>query len=69
MRSESKLVGSGQFFVVWCTTDQLVHCALDWFERLGYDPKGCELYLYRVKSGESLMEARSGADVQIARQI
>jgi len=31
-------------------------------------PKDGELYLSRVKSGETLMEARSGTDVQIVRQ-
>jgi hypothetical protein len=32
------------------------------------DPKDGELYLFRVKSGEILMEALSGSDVQIDRQ-
>ena len=32
------------------------------------DPKDGELCLSRVKSGETLMEARSGTDVQIVRQ-
>ena len=31
-------------------------------------PKDGELYLSRVKSGETLMEARSDTDVQIVRQ-
>jgi hypothetical protein len=33
-----------------------------------WDPKGGELYLGRVKPGETLVEARSGSDVQIDRQ-
>jgi len=37
-------------------------------EHLSSDPKGGELYLARVKSGETLMEARSGSNVQIDRQ-
>ena len=32
-----------------------------------YDPKDGELYLRRVKPGETLVEARSGTDVQIVR--
>ena len=34
----------------------------------GSDPKDGELCVSRVKSGETLMEARSGTDVQIVRQ-
>jgi hypothetical protein len=37
-------------------------------ERIRCDPKDGELCLSRVKSGETLMEARSGSDVQIDRQ-
>jgi len=33
------------------------------------DPKDGELYLDRMKPGETLVEVRSGANVQIARQI
>ena len=32
-----------------------------------YDPKDGELYLRRVKPGETLVEARSDTDVQIVR--
>lgn len=32
-----------------------------------YDPKGHELFLPIAKSGETLMKATTGADVQIAR--
>ena len=38
-------------------------------EQIWYDPKDGELCLNRVKPGEILVEARSGADVQIARLI
>ena len=38
------------------------------YEHIGSDPKDGELCLSRVKSGETLMEARSGTDVQIVRQ-
>ena len=37
-------------------------------EHTWWDPKDGELCLSRVKSGETLMEARSGTDVQIVRQ-
>ena len=37
-------------------------------ERIGSDPKDGELCLSRVKPGETLVEARSGTDVQIVRQ-
>jgi hypothetical protein len=38
-------------------------------ERRWWDPKGGELYLNRLKSGESLMEDRSCSDVQIDCRI
>ena len=38
------------------------------YEYVCQDPKDGELCLNRVKSGETLMEARSGTDVQIVRQ-
>ena len=37
-------------------------------EPLRYDPKDGELYLSRVKPGETLVEARRDTDVQIVRQ-
>ena len=37
-------------------------------ERMCWDPKDGELCLGRVKSEETLMEARSDTDVQIVRQ-
>jgi len=39
------------------------------FEHARSDPKGSELCAYRMKPGESLVEVRSGANVQIAREI
>ena len=44
----------------------LLYCSE--YEYNCYDPKDGELCLSRVKSGETLMEARSGTDVQIVRQ-
>ena len=37
-------------------------------EHIRWDPKDGELFLSRVKPGETLVEARSGTDVQIVRQ-
>ena len=39
------------------------------YKHICWDPKDGELCLNRVKSEETLMEARSGSDVQIDRQI
>jgi hypothetical protein len=39
------------------------------YERKASDPKDGELYEDRVKPEETLVEARSGSDVQIDRQI
>jgi hypothetical protein len=38
-------------------------------ERVCWDPKDSELCLNRVKPEETLVEARSGSDVQIDRKI
>ena len=38
-------------------------------EHICWDPKDGELCLNRVKPEETLVEARSGSDVQIDRQI
>ena len=43
-------------------------CTFAW-EYVCWDPKGGELCLERIKSGETLMEVRSGTDVQIVRLI
>ena len=43
----------------------LLHLAAQ--EHICWDPKDGELCLCRVKSGETLMEARSDTDVQIVR--
>ena len=39
------------------------------YEHTCWDPKDGELCLNRVKPEETLVEARSGTDVQIVRQI
>jgi hypothetical protein len=39
------------------------------YEHSCWDPKDGELCVNRVKPGENLVEARSGSDVQIDRQI
>ena len=39
------------------------------YEHSRWDPKDGELCLNRVKPEETLVEARSGSDVQIDRQI
>jgi len=39
------------------------------FKSICCDPKDGELYLCRIKSGETLMEVRSNTDVQIVCQI
>jgi hypothetical protein len=38
-------------------------------ERISYDPKEGELYLPRLKALETLLEDRSGSNVQIDRQM
>ena len=38
-------------------------------EHTCWDPKGGDLCPHRVKPGEILVEARSGTDVQIVRQM
>ena len=55
---------------LFCTIDRLqsIERGLSMSDK-GSDPKDGELCLSRVKSGETLMEARSGTDVQIVRQI
>ena len=44
------------------------HVNLSEQERTRWDPKDGELCLSRAKPGETLVEARSGSDVQIDRQ-
>ena len=46
----------------------LVHMTRFEFEHSCWDPKDGDLCLSRVKSGETLMEARSDTDVQIVRR-
>ena len=67
MRNESERVGS---VLKRCTIDR-AELLLFWseYEHICWDPKDGELYLNRVKPEETLVEARSGSDVQIDRQI
>ena len=64
MRNESEKVGSSVHhrphlvITTWCE-----------HEHICWDPKDGELCLNRVKPEETLVEARSGSDVQIDRQI
>ena len=46
----------------------VIFCDRFEYEHICWDPKDGELCLSRVKSGETLVEARSGSDVQIDRQ-
>ena len=46
----------------------ILHCEGTAEQHVCSDPKDGELCLSRVKSGETLMEARSDTDVQIVRQ-
>ena len=51
----------------WALQAELVLLHLAAQEHICWDPKDGELCLCRVKSGETLMEARSDTDVQIVR--
>ena len=53
----------GQLWPTWILGDRFE------YEHSRKDPKDGELYLGRVKPGETLVEARSDSDVQIDRQI
>ena len=72
MRSESKEMFTFHSpkvaYLVASRIDRLDKFRLDRFEyeHVWCDPKESELCVASVKSGETLMEARSGADVQIA---
>ena len=46
----------------------MIFCERFEIEQACWDPKDGELCLSRVKPEETLVEARSGADVQIARR-
>ena len=64
MRNESEKVGSSEHH-----RPRLVITTWREQEHLCWDPKDGELCLNRVKPEETLVEARSGTDVQIVRQI
>lgn len=65
MRNESEKVGS----FIRAPSTKL--CIYIWFEyeHICWDPKDGELCLNRAKPEETLVEARSGSDVQIDRRI
>jgi hypothetical protein len=64
MRNESEKVGSSVHHRPGLGFDPRSE-----YERTCWDPKDGELCLNRVKPEETLVEARSGSDVQIDRQI
>jgi hypothetical protein len=65
MRNESEKVGS---FGSTIDRAKLLLFRRE-YEHICWDPKDGELCLNRVKPEETLVEARSGSDVQIDRQI
>ena len=64
MRNESERVGSSEHH-----RPGRSFCSWSEYEHICWDPKDGELCLNRVKPEETLVEARSGSDVQIDRQI
>ena len=74
MRNESEwlifLIGcrATASFVCGCSMIRLFADVEFEIEHQGSDPKDGELYLSRVKPGETLVEARRDTDVQIVRQ-
>ena len=76
MRNESEGIRIGVLrwdpavaFGCGCTIGRSLACEGFEREQTCADPKDGELCLDRVKSGETLMEARSDTDVQIVRLI
>jgi len=67
LRNESERCDPG-VYAPGATPAGLVIAIRPELKRIGQDPKDCELCLFRMKPGESLVEVRSDADVQIARQ-
>ena len=67
MRNESEKVG---LLAIKRTIDRArILLSRREYEHICWDPKDGELCLNRVKPEETLVEARSGSDVQIDRQI
>jgi len=62
-----KVIGK-KLFLEWHYRPILT-CERFEFEHSCWDPKDGDLCLNRVKPGETLVEARSGTDVQIVRLI
>ena len=52
----------------WQHQPSMIFCERYEREQYSYDPKDGELCMSSVKSGETLMEARSDTDVQIVRE-
>lgn len=65
---EMKVNAGGNFL---CTTGRSGSLSMEGFEQEHscWDPKDGELCLNRAKPEETLVEARSGSDAQIDRQI
>ena len=67
MGDKPKCVGKSILQEIFALQAELVLLHLAAQEHICWDPKDGELCLCRVKSGETLMEARSDTDVQIVR--
>ena len=70
MRPIRECVVKGVVLIVFFSWKQPTSVCEERFEckHICWDPKDGELYLRRVKPGETLVEARSDTDVQIVRQ-
>jgi hypothetical protein len=64
---EARFVEMSSCFRAVAASPGFFFCERFEVEHNRYDPKDGELYLRRVKPGETLVEARSGTDVQIVR--
>ena len=72
MKVKVDLIGRDMSQCIFCVLVQCrpvsTACSGAETERTCWDPKDGELCLSRTKSEETLMEVRSGSDVQIDRQ-
>ena len=56
--------------MTWLENNTILVClSISKLEYIDEDPKDGELYLGRIKPGETLVEVRRDANVQIARRI
>ena len=56
--------------MTWLENNLFLRClCISKLEYVDEDPKDGELYLGRIKPGETLVEVRRDANVQIARRI